>query len=517
MAPRRKLLTDGPVVREWMRRAVRFTDGHLAGQPFACEPWQAAFLDDAFELDPATGKRVYQQAVLAMPKKNGKTQTAAALSLFMLTSDGFNGELEANPQVPILAAARHQARELGQTSRMMALASPALRRRLKVMQHDIMAKRGGRLWWVASDADTLHGIKPSASITDELGSHKSEHAYTTVLQSSINRVQPWHGTISHVGWERYGIFGQMYDDMKAHPKLEVHGGRGRNGRMKKEPALMILRDREAGFLMYWYGIGDRDDLDPEDPRTWEAANPASWISAHDLGKLRASPAILQSNFDRFHLNMWVIGAEAFLPAGAWAALGDEEMTIPAGADVFAGMDGAKKHDHGALALCWPEVRPDDPMPLFNLTTRTYRADEATTSIVGRLGNQVRRTSGRYTLHEAHYDPHFLTETADALEDEGIDMLEFPQTPGRMGVATARFRELVMSGRIRHDGDPELAKHVAAAVTVEAGENMWRVSKGKSREKIDALVASLLAVDAAYNAWKRGDIGPGSGVQVIGGR
>jgi phage terminase large subunit-like protein len=507
--------TDGPYVREWMTRAVRFTDGHRGGEPFECEPWQAAFLDDAFELDPVTGRRVYQQAVLATPKKNGKTQLAAALALYGLSADGCDGELEMNPQVPIAAAARKQAAELGMTARQMALASPSLRRRLRVMQHDIHAKRGGRLWWVASDADTIHGIKPSFSVTDELGSHKNEYVYTTILQSSINRVQPLHLTISHVGVERYGVFGTMYDTIRSHPKLEVYGGKGKNGRLKKEPALMILRDREAGFLMYWYGIGDRDDLDPEDPRVWEASNPASWVERDALERLYLSPAILDSNFRRWHCNQWVIGADAFLPAGAWQACGDEEMAIPAGADVFVGLDGAKKHDYGALAVCWPQVIPGEQEPVFNLTTRMYRAEDSATSIVGRLGNQVRRTAGRFTLHEAHYDPHFLTETADALEDEGIDMLEFAQTPGRMGIATKRFRELVLSGRIRHDGDPELAKHVANAVTVEAGENLWRVSKGKSREKIDGLVAALMAVDAAYNAWRRGDVGPGSGVQIIG--
>ena len=165
MTRRIRYETDGPFVAEWFRRSIRFTDGHHGGQPFEFEPWQRDFIDEAFLIDPRTGHRVYQQAWLCMPKKNGKTQTGAGLALYGLAGDGDENGLELNPQVPIAAAARHQAAELGRTARIMALASPSLRRRLEINKHDVYATRegGGRLWWVASDADTIHGIKPSMS------------------------------------------------------------------------------------------------------------------------------------------------------------------------------------------------------------------------------------------------------------------------------------------------------------------------------------------------------------------
>lgn len=509
------------MIAEWFRHAIRFTDGDREGQPFDFEQWQADVENEAFLLRPDTGKRVYETVLEALPKKNGKTQKGAGLALFGMAGDGLNGVLEMNPQVPIAAAARHQASELGKTALAMCRASPTLMRRLRPMQHDVFAKRsgGGRMWWMASDVATAHGIKPSFSVIDELGSHKDPMLWTVIRQSGIARAQPMHRVISHTGVDRYSALGDMYDDMKKHPKLEVYGGRGRNGRMKKEPALMVLRDRENGFLGYWYGIGDRDDLDPEDPAVWEACNPASWITRERLAKIKATPGMRDAEFNRWHLNMWVIGTDSFLPTGAWQALGDEELSIPRGAPVFAGLDGAKKHDNGAIGLCWPEWpagAKDGDRPRFNVTCRLFRAEESQTSIVGQLGNQVRRTAGRQVLHECHYDPMFLTETADTLEEEGIEMLEAPQTPMRMGIATKRFRELVEEGLIRHDGDRELAQHVSNAVTVETGENLWRVSKRKSRMKIDGLVAVMLAVDAAYSAWRRGDIGPGSGVQIIGG-
>jgi phage terminase large subunit-like protein len=190
--------------------------------------------------------------------------------------------------------------------------------------------------------------------------------------------------------------------------------------------------------------------------------------------------------------------------------------LTAGADVYAGLDGAKKHDYGAFALCEPRFREGDPAPVFHVTARMFRAQDSETSIVRRMKHSLLRADRRFRIHEAHYDPHYLTETADDLDEQGIEMVEFPQTPGRMSVNTNLFRELVEEGRIVHDADPELARHVSAAVTVETGENSWRVSKKRSREKIDGLIAVMLAVEAAYRAWQRGDVGPNSGVQIIGG-
>lgn len=511
--------SEGAYVASWFEGALRFTDGPKAGQPFVFEDWQQKIEDEAFLVDPKTGLRPYQVVMEGVPKKNGKTQKGAGLALFGMAGDSLNGVLEQNPQVPIAAAARHQASELGKTAIAMCERSPALMRRLRPMQHEIFARRpgGGRMWWMASDVATAHGIKPSFSVIDELGSHKDEKLWTVIRQSGIARSQPMHRVISHVGVDRSGPLADMYDAMKQHPKLEVYGGRGRNGRMKKEPALMVVRDRDAGQLMYWYGIGDRDDLDPEDPAVWEACNPASWLTREKLGAIKGTLGMRESNFNRWHLNMWVIGTDSFLPTGMWQSLGDEELVLAKGATVYAGMDGAKKHDYGALGLCEPVFVPGDPAPKFKVRAQLFRAEDSETSIVRRLKHATMRADSRYRLMEAHYDPHFLTETADDLEERGLEMIEAPQTPGRMSVNTNLFRELVEEGRILHDADPELARHVAHAVTVETGENSWRVSKKRSSHKIDGLIAVMLAVEAAYRAWQRGDIGPGSGVQVIGGR
>lgn len=75
------------------------------------------------------------------------------------------------------------------------------------------------------------------------------------------------------------------------------------------------------------------------------------------------------------------------------------------------------------------------------------------------------------------------------------MVEFPQTDVRMAPASETLYELIMSGRVVHDGDPVLRSHILAAVPSQT-ERGVRVSKRKSRRQIDAAVAAVMAASRA---------------------
>ena len=82
------------------------------------------------------------------------------------------------------------------------------------------------------------------------------------------------------------------------------------------------------------------------------------------------------------------------------------------------------------------------------------------------------------------------EMAD-LEDEGLPMVEIPQSAERMVPACRLGYELLVDRRLLHDDDVETTAQVKAAVPREA-DGGWRLSKGKSGEKIDAAVALCMA-------------------------
>lgn len=77
------------------------------------------------------------------------------------------------------------------------------------------------------------------------------------------------------------------------------------------------------------------------------------------------------------------------------------------------------------------------------------------------------------------------------------MLEYPQTPGRLAPATNSFYEAVVNKALTHDGNPELALHMAHAI-IKADPRGERIVKDfkKSPRRIDLAMASIMASDRA---------------------
>lgn len=95
-----------------------------------------------------------------------------------------------------------------------------------------------------------------------------------------------------------------------------------------------------------------------------------------------------------------------------------------------------------------------------------------------------------------YDPWHFRESAELLEDDGLNMVEFPQFPSRMGPASELLYELATTRRLRHDGDPVLARHLAAA-TAKLTRRGWVITKPEgSTRHIDLAVAAAMAVSLA---------------------
>jgi Phage Terminase len=95
------------------------------------------------------------------------------------------------------------------------------------------------------------------------------------------------------------------------------------------------------------------------------------------------------------------------------------------------------------------------------------------------------------------DPFRWTRSLQLLDGEGLPVLEYPQSPGRMTPATARFYEAVVNGALTHSGDSRLARHVGNAVLREDARGA-RLAKERrdSPRRIDAAVAAVMAHDRA---------------------
>jgi phage terminase large subunit-like protein len=99
------------------------------------------------------------------------------------------------------------------------------------------------------------------------------------------------------------------------------------------------------------------------------------------------------------------------------------------------------------------------------------------------------------LRELAYDPWAFRESAEILSERGLKMVEFPQTASRMSPASENLYELVKEGRIVHDGDQVFKEQVLSAVAAPT-DRSWRISKRKSRQRIDGCIALAMMADRA---------------------
>jgi phage terminase large subunit-like protein len=67
----------------------------------------------------------------------------------------------------------------------------------------------------------------------------------------------------------------------------------------------------------------------------------------------------------------------------------------------------------------------------------------------------------------------------------------------MGPASERLHAAIVEGRLSHPDHPDLNSHVRQAIAEDTARG-WRISKAKSRDNIDAVVALAMAVEAAEN-------------------
>ena len=117
----------------------------------------------------------------------------------------------------------------------------------------------------------------------------------------------------------------------------------------------------------------------------------------------------------------------------------------------------------------------------------------------KVEDAVREICQTYSVQMVAFDPWSFRRSAELLADEGIPMVEFPQSPERMAEASANLFRLIEAGLLSHDGDPALRSHVLAGVTKET-ERGWRLQKDpKLTRPIDALIALAMAAQVSVGS------------------
>ena len=191
---------------------------------------------------------------------------------------------------------------------------------------------------------------------------------------------------------------------------------------------------------------------------------------------------------RYRLNQWVrTAADSWLPQGAFELCRSDLDLIP-GAPTWIGVDVALKRDTtAAVAVQHVDGRIVARAKIWLPDGGVLDASAVESHLI--------EMAQKYDVQEVAFDPAFFMRSAEVLAEQGMPLVEFPQSPQRMIPACANLYDLIVNQRLAHDGNPLFTDQVLSAAQ-RMKDNGWTLSKGKSKRKIDAVIALAMAVDRA---------------------
>ena len=176
---------------------LRHTRGEFAGKPFELFPWQAEYLHKLFNTRRPDGLRQYRSSLLAIPRKNGKTQLCAAIGLYMLFCDDIGAE------VIVAAGDRQQAALLHDAAKQMVESNETLLSRCKLYRNSIAVPGTNAVMkTISSEAATKHGYNPSCILVDEYHVQKDRELVDVLETATGARRQPLTIFLTTAGYDR---------------------------------------------------------------------------------------------------------------------------------------------------------------------------------------------------------------------------------------------------------------------------------------------------------------------------
>ncbi|MFP4066227.1 MAG: terminase large subunit [Spirochaetaceae bacterium] len=482
----------------FIRRFLRHTKGRWDGVPFELQDWQTQLIETLFGTITEDGRRQYRTAYIEIPKKNGKTELGAAVALYLLFADK-----EPQAEVYSAAADREQASIVYHAAKRMIELSPALAKRCKVIDSTkrVIHNNGSYYRVLSGEAYTKHGYSPHGVIFDELHAQPNRELVDTLtLGSGAARSQPVYFLITTAGNDRHSVCYEYHEYAR-----QVRDG--------------VIED--PTFLPVLYGAGEEDDW--TDPKLWWRANPSmgQTILEEDMAaecrRAEHNPA-LENRFRQLRLNQWVKQESRFIPMHAWDACAPRpELDSFRGADFYGGLDLASTTDIAAFVA----VHVDDE-GYFNVFAKLWIPQESIEERVRRdkvpyeqwvregwieatPGNVVDYRTIRqriiefgteYELRELAYDRWGATQLSQDLDEEGLTVIPFGQGYASMSGPTKELIRLILAGAVRHGGNPVLRWMADNMVVRTDPAGNLKPDKDKSSEKIDGIVALIMALDRA---------------------
>lgn len=475
---------------------LTFSAGRWMGKPFILQDWQKNFISKLFGTVNEEGLRQYRQAIVFVPRKNGKTELGAAIALYMLCADGEKGA-----QVYSVASTRDQASNVFKAASVMVRNNTALSKLIKVNRSSkqmLYSPLECVYKVLSSDAGAQHGLNSSCCIFDETHEQKNRELWDVMATSMGAREQPLLISISTVGSDTSSFAYELYDYAK---KVQ-------DGIVEDETVLPLI-----------YGIEEADDWTSLE--AWKKANPSFGVTLTESffrSECKRAMEVVskQNSFRQLYLNQWQNQSQRWLNLLDYEQC--EKNKVPAEEDLkksslYIGGDLSKKIDLTSISFYWPQyqyIRNVSFIPADNIKEKEKQDKANYTSwiqqnhVIATTGNVVDYSYIRkiineyardYNLKMIGFDPWNALDLMIKLEQEdGLPVIEIRQGYRTLSPACKELEALLVSHELTVDKNPCLKWSVNnIAIECDANENI-RPTKGKGQfRRIDPIMSAIIAI------------------------
>ena len=490
------------------------TKGTWSGKNFELIDWQEQIIRDLFGTLKPNGYRQFNTAYVEIPKKQGKSELAAAVALLLTCGDG-----EERAEVYGCAADRQQATIVFDVAADMVRMCPALNKRVKILasQKRIVYLPTNSFYQVLSaEAYSKHGFNIHGVVFDELHTQPDRKLFDVMTKGSGDaRTQPLYFLITTAGTDTNSIC------------YETH---------QKAKDILEGRKIDPTFYPVIYGADESDDW--TDPKVWLKANPSLGITVgidkvqaacdsarqnpgeeNAFRQLRQNPGE-ENAFRQLRLNQWVKQSIRWMQMEKWDAcsyaVNPDELE---GRVCYGGLDLSSTTDITAFVLVFPPRNEDEKffiMPFFWIPEDTLelrvRRDHVPYDVWQRQGflettegnvvhygyieKFIEELGKKYNIREIAFDRWGAVQMVQNLEGMGFTVVPFGQGFKDMSPPTKELMKLTLEQKIAHGGHPVLRWMMDNIYIRTDPAGNIKADKEKSTEKIDGAIATIMGLDRA---------------------
>jgi phage terminase large subunit-like protein len=489
-------------------------EGVFNGKPLILEPWQKFVFGSIFgwlktERFQGFPVRRFREAIIEIPKKQGKSFIGAVIALYGIWWDQMPGA-----QVYGLARNQQHALKLSyRAAKSMVPKNEQMMQQFKINEGaanmGIYNNEANSFFQpLTSKPESTDGLNIHMAINDETKDWDDFEMYNIVKDGTISMYNSLIVNITTAGYDKNSLGADR----------RTYLTRILNGTQQDEATYGII-----------YTI-DKEDMDRWDqPDIWAKAMPNFNVSVFREALESKIPAcqasVSQKNsFLVKHLNVWMSSEEGFIASEKWdkcahtrhrGIMADIEAALEPyrGRRAWAGLDMGLIDDFASLVVV---VDPDEDgiypvIPFFWIPEDTMELRKNADTVRGFVSEGfVKATPGDVTdyafiqktiqdvasllrLDDLCYDRYKLDQMIQGLQEDGMEVTPVGQGYVSMSPAIDELEKLVLSTRLDHGGNPVLRWMNGNVVITKDPAGNRKFAKDKAPDKIDGMVALAMAL------------------------